>query len=267
MTEQKNIEFSRNLWGYSLHLVVVLGIIAITILLSRLYSNPFFLGLVIVLFLIIVLLLILAWVITITGDYAVNSLKNQQFPHDLNSANQDHDALIMIHSMGNNFTSYPGFNLLIRFFISQQYPFKIYHCYNPEDFQNILKNEKTKYLWIFGHGWRGGISFKWTRNLSHLFTPNKTAFSYVRIQNELQDYPRKRFIGQSHCNHERKDADNTSLPEILLDISNDSKYYVSAWKMNPISIWFIVKTLVTNVRRTPIPNDVIEDDQNVTGCC
>jgi hypothetical protein len=98
-------------------------------------------------------------------------------------------------------------------------------------------------------------------------TPNKSQLSYKTIQDELEKYPRKLFIGQFHCNHIVKTIpDNKSLPEILLDLSNDSKYYVSDWKMNTISIWVAVGKLVREVKRDEVPVMVTEDDQNAGGC-
>ena len=268
MTEDyRTIEFSRNWWSYSVRLVIALGIIAISILILSLHNFWIFNSILIVSLAIIIPIVVFSVYITISGNYWVNSLKNQQFPQNLNSDSQDHDGFIVIHSMGHNFMSYPGFDILISFFISNRYPFKIYHCYNPGDFKNVLSNERTKYIWIFGHGWRGGITFKWTRKLLHLLTPNKTQFSYKKIQDELEKYAKKLFIGQFHCNHLVKTSpDNISLPEILLDPSNDSNYYVTDWKMNTISIWVAVKKLVKEVKRNEILVPVVEDDQNAGGC-
>jgi len=264
----KIIEFSRNWWSYSLHLIIALGIFALLILITGLHGSLIFFCLLIVSFIILISLVGLGLYIRISGERLVNSLKNQQFPSNLDSASQDYDGFIVNHSLGIfNSISYPGFDILIQFFVSKKYPFKIYHCYNSEDFKSILKNEKARYIWIFGHGWRGGVTFKWTRKLSHLLTQNRTRFSYKQIQDDLENYPRKIFIGQFHCNHiEKTIPDNISLPEILLDPSNDSTYYVPDWKMNTISIWIAVRKIVKDVRRTEVLVTVAEDDQNAGGC-
>jgi len=269
MTENlKTIEFSRNWWSYSFHLIIALGILTISIGIFNLISSWIFIFFLISTFATGIPLLVFASYIMISGKYWVNSLKNQQFPPNLDSASQDHDGFIVIHSLGFfNSISYPGFDILIQFFVSKKYPFKIYHCYNLEDFKSILKNKKAKYIWIFGHGWRGGITFKWTRKLSHLLTPNKTQFSYEKIQTDLEKYPRKLFIGQFHCNHIAKTIpDNISLPEILLDPSNDSYYYVTDWKMNTISIWVAVRQLLKEVKRNEVPVTFANEDQYAGGC-
>ena len=256
MTEDhKTIELIKNWWSYSLHLLIVLGILTISIGIINPLSHWIFIFSLILTLVIGIPLVVLASYITISGEHRVNTLKNQQFPPNLDSAHQDHDGLIINHSLGFfNSISYPGFDILIQFFVSKKYPFKIYHCYNSEDFKQVLKNEKARYIWIFGHGWRGGITFKWTRKFSHLLTPNKNRFSYKKIQDDLGNYPRKLFIGQFHCNHiEKTIPDNISLPETLLAPSNDSTYYVTDWKMNTISIWIAVRKIVKEVKRIEVP--------------
>lgn len=232
-------------------------------------QNPWiFIYLSIVFLTIAVSFIVFAVYIIISGECWVNSLKNQLFPENLNSYNQDHDAFVVIHSMGCfNFIRYSGFDILIKFFTSHRYPFKIYHCYKSEDFITVLKNENTKYIWIFGHGWRGGITFGGTRTLSHLFTPNITSFSYKKIQDEWEKYPKKKFIGQFHCNNIAKSIpENISLPEILLEMSNDSKYYVSNCRMNSTSIWFAVRGLLNELKRTEVPIAIIDNNQYTAGC-
>lgn len=267
INDHKTIEFSKNWWSYSNYIIILLGILALGIFFSGLYKLSIFLVILIVFLTIFVSFIFLAWYFTVVGDYFINSLKNQQFPYNLISDKQDHDAFIIIHSMGTHFSGYPGFNTLIQFFVSKEYPLKIYHCYNPEDFKNVLKNERARYIWIFGHGWRGGVTFKWTRSISHFLTSNKSNLSYKTIQDELEKYPKKLFIGQFHCNHIAKTIpDNVSLPEILLETSNDSNYYVSNWKMNTISIWFAIRKLVKEVKRTEVPITVNENEPNAGGC-
>jgi hypothetical protein len=268
MCENKNtIKITKNWWAFSLYLMIILFILSFTIFILGLLHSIIFLSIFILFLITSILLLFSAVYITESGKYFVNSLKNQQFPHNLNSYIVDHDAFVIIHSMSDNSTDYPGFDLLIKFFSAKRFPFKIYHCYNPEDFKNVLKNEKAKYIWIFGHGWRGGVTFKWTRRLPHIFTPNKTAFSYKQIQENLGKYPKKLFIGQFHCNHIAKsNPDSIPLPEILLDPSHNFEYYVPNWKMNSLSIWIAVKHLVKEVKRTEVSVTVVEEDQCNDGC-
>ena len=261
------IKITSNWWGLSSYLIII-SLILIFIMFILGLLNSIFSLLVFVLFLILGSLLLISTVlISEYGNHCVNSLKNQQFPYNLDSIRVDHDAFIIIHSMSATSTDYPGFGLLIKYFSTLRYPFKIYHCYNPEDFKNVLMNEKTKYIWIFGHGWRGGIAFKWTRSLSHIFTPNKTVFSYKQIKENSEKYPKKLFIGQFHCNHIAKsNPDCIPLPEILFNPSNNFEYYVPNWKMNSLSIWVAIRHLIKGVKRTEVSVPIGEEDQNNNGC-
>lgn len=186
----------------------------------------------------------------------VNSLKNQQFPENLDIRNRDHDAFVVIHSMGSfSIYRYVGLDILIRYFISKKYPFKIYHCYNPQEFQEVLKNERAKYLWIIGHGWRGGITFKWMKSSGERFSRKKkrTLFPYAKIRGDLDQFPKKAFIAQLHCNHfDRTYAYNESLVEILLDTSADSQYYITDSLSFMLFNWFAIKDLIRNTERLPV---------------
>jgi hypothetical protein len=272
--EHTTIVFSDNWCSYLPYariigpIVIILVIYLFTIIIPSLVTLLHLLTAAVIFLIIAILVFFLDFVYyPQIGNHSVNSLKNQQFPEDLNPCQQDHDAFVIIHSMGVYFLGYAGFDILINYFTSERYAFKIYHCYNPEDFKKVLKNERAKYIWIFGHGWRGGVTFKWTRSISHLLTPNKSQLSYKKIQDELEKYPKKLFIGQFHCNHIAKTIpDNVSLPEILLETSNDSNYYVSNWKMNTISIWFAIRKLVKEVKRTEVPITVNENEPNAGGC-
>jgi hypothetical protein len=199
-------------------------------------------------------LLLFLLIIELSGKHAVNSLTNQKFPDNLNTKLQEHDAFIIIHSMGiQSFGSYVGVDRLIRIFIREQYPFRIYHCYNPEEFIEILKNDKTKYIWIFGHGWRGGIGFKWTHTICDwlLRKNKKTYFDYSEIQKLSEKIPKKLFIAQLHCNHcEKASRETLSLVELLLKTYDDAfDYYVTTDYQHIFTIWYATGYLGSKARR------------------
>jgi hypothetical protein len=251
MTDNRTIILpERNWWYYLLHLVIVLGIFSGCILISGIFNSPLFLIILLLSFAFMISFVLLGVYITISGNRRVNSLVNQQFPQDLDPSIQDHDGFIVNHSLGFfNTLPYSGFDILIPFFIERKYPFKVYHCYNPDEFVSVLKNEKVKFLWIFGHGWKGGITFKW----AHFLAKSRTRMSYNRIYNELKNSPRKKFVGQFHCSHiDTTEPDNLSAPELLLDVSDSSYYYLTNTKMNVISIWFAIRNCITDVKRTGI---------------
>jgi hypothetical protein len=248
MTENgTTIQVEENWWYYLLY--IVLGL-AIGILISGVFNSPIFLPLLSLFFAFIASFVFLGVYINITRNHWVNSLPNQQYPQDLDPSVQDHDGFIVNHSLGFlNTVPYSGFDILISFFIEKNYPFKIYHCYNPDEFISVLKNEKVKYLWIFGHGWKGGITFKWV----HFLAKTRTRISYNKIHNELKNSPRKKFVGQFHCSHvDTTEPDNLSAPELLLDVSDNSYYYLPNTKMNVISIWFAIRECIKDVKRTGI---------------
>lgn len=155
--QKRPVNFSRKWYNFGIRGVVIYFIIFLAI--SIILSSPW------PLFFAIILPLSLSFYISGAGDKWVNALKNQQFPENLDIHQKDHDAFIIIHSMGTfSAGSYSGLDILIPHFIKNRYPFKIYHCYNPQEFLDVLRNEKAKYNWIIGHGWRGGITFKWMRS-------------------------------------------------------------------------------------------------------
>jgi hypothetical protein len=266
--EYKPVELSRNWWYYSLHLTLALGFLTFAILISGLFNSVVFLLILLLSFLIMISMVCLGVYIWISGNRFVNSLTNQQFPRNLDTSVQDHDGFIVNHSLGRfNTLPYSGFDILIPFFIAKKYAFKIYHCYNTDDFTAVLKNEKVRYLWIFGHGWRGGITFKWTRKLSCLLMRNRSRISYYKICSELENCPKKKFIGLFHCSHlDRSEPDNISAPELLLDTSDGSTYYLTDGKMNTISIWFAIRKCINDVKRTEISETVTADDHVTSGC-
>jgi hypothetical protein len=238
-----------------------IGLFAVSLLL--LSPFPFIIG--------IGIPLVFSLYIVRASDKWANTLKNQQFPENLDIRQINHDAFIIVHSMGSfSIGSYAGLDILIPHFIHQRFPFKIYHCYNPQEVLEVLRNDKTKFIWIIGHGWRGGITFKWMRffweGLFH--KPKKTQFPYAKIRDTLSKYPKKSFIVQFHCNHiEKKFTHNESLVEILLEDSTESEYYITESLTHVISIWFASRELVSRIRRISISESDVQPDPEIDYSC
>ena len=199
-------------------------------------------------------------------------MKNQQFPENLDFKKQVHDAFIIIHSMGDfSVGSYSGLDILIPYYLRNKYPFKIYHCYNPQEFLDVLKNDKTKYIWIIGHGWRGGITFKWTKSYHERLErlPKRTLFPYAKIRENLGQFPKKSFIAQFHCNHiDNTYEHNESLIEILLDPLEESHYYVTEGISNVVSTWLAARDLIPGIQRESASESEIQYgiEQDTGGC-
>jgi hypothetical protein len=115
-----------------------------------------------------------------------SAVKNIQY-----SAELDHDAIIVnIYSkLGKEYIFGDGVDLLVNFFVERKIPFKVFCCFNSEQFFNIVNNPKCKTLWLFGHGDRGGIS------CSDKFV------DYSELAKEISPLARsKRYVYQFHCN-------------------------------------------------------------------
>jgi len=182
------------------------------------------------------------------SEHAINSVKSQKFPENLIPEQQDHDALIVIHSMGiHSIGNCIGIDNLIRYFYRKNYPFKIYHCYDADDLIKILKNDRSKYLWIFGHGWRGGITFKFSHTLSVLILRknHRIFYDYSNLNLILNEIPKKKFIAQLHCNHisQFSELKNVTLIEMILEDSLNADYYVTEREQHVLSIWFATRFL------------------------
>jgi len=159
--------------------------------------------------------------------------------------------------------SYVGLDILIPHYIRNRYPFKIYHCYNPQEFLDVLKNDMAKYIWIIGHGWRGGITFKWMKSPRKWFSrkPSRTLFPYAKIRENLNQFPKKLFIAQFHCNHlDSTYTHNESLVEILLDSFEESHYYITDDLSHVVSIWYATRDLVSHIERVSVPESEIQRD-------
>lgn len=112
-----------------------------------------------------------------------------QYPEYM--SNEKHSAIIYIHYekplIDQGISDIPS--LLIEGFQKNKIPYKVYHIFNPENFESIFYNNLVTDLWIIGHGDHGGFSYGRKRR-------NVDYFSYSNLDKK----PPKHFIAQLHCN-------------------------------------------------------------------
>jgi hypothetical protein len=180
----------------------------------------------------------------------------EQYPPDLNQRSIDYDAVIIAHSKGfHSIGTAVGVDNLVIHFLKKQYPFRIFHCYCSSDIITILQDERAKYLWVFGHGWRGGVTFKEAGDISDfsICKPPKTEFVYQHLMMEVPRVPPKKFVGQFHCcSLSNKNQPNIPLPEILIENPKIGDYYVTDNEMNHYSVWFTTRQLLDKITRKPV---------------
>ena len=104
-------------------------------------------------------------------------------------SNKEHTAIILANNyFPEKFTLYlDGIDLLIKCLKTKKESYKVYKEVTGNDFKEIVRNQKVKSLYIFGHGCKHGIKL------------GRNDFVYYC---ELQDAPKKDFIAQLHCNHQ-----------------------------------------------------------------
>jgi len=203
-------------------------------------------------------LMIFIFIVEIRSRYYSASKSFEHYPDDLNERTIDYDAIIIAHSKGfHSIGITTGIDNLVVFFQSKHYPYRIFHCYCPSDMMAVLRDERAKYLWIFGHGWRGGVSFKEAGKISDfsIFNPPRIGFVYQFLTTEIPPLPSKKFIGQFHCSPFLPEkAANIPLPKILMCDPKEEDYYVTDDEMNHYSVWFATLRLTFNIRRKSVSN-------------
>lgn len=107
------------------------------------------------------------------------------------NSRDDHDAIIvMIYSCIGREFHFQEIDLLIEFFTKKGINYKVYCCENYDDFFNVVNNPQAKKLWIFGHGYRGGVR-----------TGNRIVIYSELINNLSINAKNKDYIYQFHCNN------------------------------------------------------------------
>jgi len=80
-------------------------------------------------------------------------------------------------------------DLLVDYFDNNKELFDIYIIKTKEDAKEVIEKKEVNRIWVFGHGWMGGLYFG--------SFDNKLEYSYFK---RLKEEQKKDFIGQFHCN-------------------------------------------------------------------
>ncbi len=103
-------------------------------------------------------------------------------------ADGDHHGIVLIkYSTKSKKTDYAVIPLFVNGFYGK-IPYKIYLIENKSDFLKAYYDNKVRYLWILGHGDRGGFCY------------GRCKDQYVKYSDRLPQKAKK-FIAQLHCNH------------------------------------------------------------------
>jgi len=141
-------------------------------------------------------------------------------------SDKNHSAIILLH-YENAETEEGIFDLpllLIEGFRKNKIPYKVYHVFNPNDFESIFYNNLITDLWIIGHGDHGGFCYgKKRRDVDY--------YSYSK----LKKMPPKKFIAQLHC--------NGGKGESLVSINHSDEGYVTTriQMLTQIRYYIIIK--------------------------
>jgi hypothetical protein len=209
--------------------------------LSHFLSNPYVFFVTIIFGIIGALLLILLVIIMHRSHPFLDRSKTLQYPDNLDTSGLDYDAIIIAHSSGfHDIGMGTGVHNIVNKLSQEKYPYKIIHCDDPECVADALRDNHAKYIWIFSHGWRGGLDLK------------KGDLIYEKFVRENPGILKKKFIGQFHCNPLSKKRPNTSLIETLIDKPNPNQYFITEDSMNHYSVWDATRKLAKNIRRNPI---------------
>lgn len=111
-----------------------------------------------------------------------------------------------------------GIDLLVKRFTSQKCRYKITVCNSPIKVKNEIENPNADYIYLFGHGFKGGLTF-------YNADESISKFEYSTVNPTIS----KKFIGQFHCNH----GNGPSLVELLLKKPDtDNHYFKPGYTLN-----------------------------------
>jgi len=153
-------------------------------------------------------------------------------PNRVTDKTKDHHAILIAISTKRNKQSGSkvGSDLLIDLFTRRSIPFNIYLC-NPSTAESVISSQKTKFIYLFGHGKRGNLTF-------YLDGREKPDFVYYK---NFINSPKKEFISQLHCNR----GQDPSLCDILILNKKPCNCFILTGKIFGINfrqdIWLSVR--------------------------
>lgn len=119
-----------------------------------------------------------------------------------------------------------GIDLLVKRFTSQKCKYKITVCDTPLEVKNEIENPHADYIYLFGHGFKGGLTF-------YNADESISKFEYSSVNPTFS----KKFIGQFHCNQ----GNGLSLVELLLKKPDvDNHYFIPGYTLNFL-LWFDIR--------------------------
>ena len=185
------------------------------------------------------MIIILIDYLKMNSDLYVKSCQSIfQYPDNLSDVN--HSAIIYIHY--EKPITDQGISdciaLLIEGFRKNSIPYKVYHFFNPGDFESIFYNNKITDLWIIGHGDQGGFSYGKKRF-------KEDYFSY----SNLKKIPPKNFIAQLHCNCGRGDS--------LISINHPKEGFVTEHMLSLTQIRCYIITKMMGLDKMQNPSSKI----------
>lgn len=126
-------------------------------------------------------------IITINRLYRTSlSIINEN--SEFNAQGEHHGIIFIRYSKKTKDISVLDCVALLAHEFSEKVPYRVYECRTKEKFEELYYNPSIKWLWILGHGDRGGFCYEVCDD-DH----------YLKYSN-LRPEPSKLFIAQLHCN-------------------------------------------------------------------
>lgn len=118
-----------------------------------------------------------------------------------------------------------GIDMLVNRFKSQNCKYKITLCNTPIEVKNEIENLYAEKIYLFGHGFKGGLTFYSDESISE--------FNYCSIDPSIK----KKFIGQFHCNC----GGEHSLVELLIKKPKSGNHYLINGFTTTFILWYDIR--------------------------
>ncbi|OPX64093.1 MULTISPECIES: hypothetical protein [unclassified Methanoregula] len=118
-----------------------------------------------------------------------------------------------------------GIDLLVNRIQSQKCKYKITLCKTPTEVKNEIENPNAVCIYLFGHGFKGGLTFYNEESISE--------FDYCTVNPTIS----KKFIGQFHCNS----GNEQSLVELLIKNPDENNHYFMNGFTTTFLLWYDIQ--------------------------
>lgn len=127
-----------------------------------------------------------------------------------------------------------GIDLLVKRFNFQQCKYRITLCKTPNEVKKEIENPNAVYVYLFGHGFKGGSTFYNDETISE--------FKYSTVAPTFS----KKFIGQFHCNS----GNEQSLVELLIKTPNSDNHYFMNGFTTTFLLWYDIRfKVLTKIKK------------------